>query len=106
WLARILGSGNDIATFAQPLGAWRWIALPVAVLGLVGVLALRRHRPFEPLELGAVILVALAAGPVSWDHYPSWAVVTVVLLADPRWWESRRHVEIAVSATLAAAAWV
>jgi hypothetical protein len=48
-----------------------------------------------PLELGAVILVALLAGPVTWDHYPTWAVLTLVLMADLRWWEGRRRGEIA-----------
>jgi hypothetical protein len=59
------------------------------------VFLVRRRRPLVPLELGAVILVALLAGPVTWDHYPTWGVLTLVLMADLRWWEGRRVGEIA-----------
>ena len=49
-----------------------------------------------PLELGAIILVALLAGPVTWDHYPTWAILTLMLMVDLQWWEHRRAAESAV----------
>src|SRR5262249_52674636 len=35
-------------------------------------------------------------GPVSWDHYPTWAILTLILVADLDWWERRRAAEVAV----------
>ena len=94
WVARVFGSNLNWLSLATDLGAWRFLALPVMVAGLAAVFLLRRGRPFVALELGAVILVALLAGPVTWDHYPTWAVLTLVLMADLRWWEGRRAGEI------------
>jgi len=79
------------------LGAWRFIAFIVMIVGVAAVFVVRRGKPFVPLELGAVILVALLAGPVTWDHYPTWAILTLILAADLQWWEHRRIGEIAVS---------
>jgi hypothetical protein len=31
-----------------------------------------------------VILLALLAGPISWAHYLTWAIIPLMLLADPR----------------------
>ena len=38
--------------------------------------------PLQPLELGAVCLVALLVGPLSWEHYFVWAFVPFVLCFD------------------------
>ena len=68
------------STPASGRGAsWRWV---VAGVGIAAVYFLCRRRSFVPLELGAVLLVALLAGPISWEHYPTWALLSVVLLAD------------------------
>jgi hypothetical protein len=64
------------------------------------VFLLRRHKPFVPLELGAVILVALLAGPVTWDHYPTWAILSIILMVDLRLWEHRRVTELWILAVL------
>jgi alpha-1,2-mannosyltransferase len=95
WVARLFGSNLNWLSLDTDLGAWRFLAFLVMVAGLAAVFLVRRGRPFVPLELGAVILVALLAGPVTWDHYPTWAVLTLVLMADLRWWEGRRVGEIA-----------
>jgi alpha-1,2-mannosyltransferase len=95
WVARLFGSNLNWLSLDTDLGAWRFLAFPVMVAGLAAVFLVRRGRPFVPLELGAVILVALLAGPVTWDHYPTWAVLTLVLMADLRWWEGRRVGEVA-----------
>jgi alpha-1,2-mannosyltransferase len=94
WVARLFGSNLNWLSLDTDLGAWRFLAFLVMVAGVAAVFLLRRGRPFVPLELGAVILVALLAGPVTWDHYPTWAVLTLVLMADLRWWEGRRVGEI------------
>ena len=95
WVARLFGSNLNWLSLDTDLGAWRFLAFLVMAAGLAAVFLVRRRRPLVPLELGAVILVALLAGPVTWDHYPTWAVLTLVLMADLRWWEGRRRGEIA-----------
>jgi alpha-1,2-mannosyltransferase len=94
WVARLFGGNLNWLSLDTDLGAWRFLAFPVMIAGLAAVFYVRRGRAFVPLELGAVILVALLAGPVTWDHYPTWAVLTLVLMADLRWWEGRRAGEI------------
>jgi hypothetical protein len=95
WVARLFGSNLNWLSLDTDLGAWRFLAFLVMAAGLAAVFLVRRRRPLVPLELGAVILVALLAGPVTWDHYPTWAVLTLVLMADLRWWEGRRRGEVA-----------
>jgi hypothetical protein len=97
WVARLFGHNLNWLSLDTDLGAWRFIAFIVMVVGLAAVFLVRRGKPFVPLELGAVILVALLAGPVTWDHYPTWAILTLILAADLQWWEHRRVGEIAVS---------
>ena len=77
----------------------------VVVGGAIFVLwRLRRHAPLVPLELGALILVILVAGPLSWDHYFVWAVIPVVLMADVRYWSAGskgRNTAVALTAAVA-----
>jgi alpha-1,2-mannosyltransferase len=95
WLARLFGTDRDWLSVATGLGAWRVVGWGVTVVGVACVFLLCRRRPFVVLELGAVVLVALLAGPVTWDHYPTWALLSIVLMADLRWWEYRRGIELA-----------
>jgi hypothetical protein len=83
FLHRLLAGGDDIVRTTTSLGGLRYVGI---VGGAVGVLALwwwRRDRPYDPLELGAVVLIALLAAPVSWAHYLSWAILPLMLLAGP-----------------------
>jgi hypothetical protein len=100
WVARLFGSNLNWLNLDADLGAWRFIAFVVMIAGLAAVFLVRRGTPFVPLELGAVILVALLAGPVTWDHYPTWAILTLILVVDLRYWEHRRVGEIAVLGVL------
>jgi alpha-1,2-mannosyltransferase len=94
WNARLFGSNLNWLSLDADLGAWRFLAVLVMLAGIAAVYVVRRHHEFVPLELGAVILVALLAGPITWDHYPTWAVLTLVLMSDLRWWEGRRVGEV------------
>ena len=96
WVARLFGHNLSWLSLDTDLGAWRFIAFIVMVVGVAAVFLVRRGKPYVPLELGAVILVALLAGPVTWDHYPTWAILTLILMVDLQWWEQRRAVETAV----------
>jgi hypothetical protein len=92
-VARIFGRTDDI--IAQlPLGGWRFGAYMVAVAGVAGLWWLRRGKPVEPLDLGVLVLVALLAGPISWDHYLTWSLLVLVLVVDPSRWAGRSWLEI------------
>jgi hypothetical protein len=103
-LARAFGENHDWLSFELTLGWWRWISWIVLVGGVGLVLLVRRGRPYLPLELGAVLLVALLAGPITWDFYLSWALLAVVLMADVRWWDRRPRGETIVLVGMAVAA--
>jgi hypothetical protein len=96
WVARLFGHNLNWLSLDTDLGAWRFLAFLVMVVGIAAVCLARHGKPYVPLELGAVILVALLAGPVTWDHYPTWAILTLILVADLEWWEHRRVAETAV----------
>ena len=48
-------------------------------------------RLLEPLELGIVVLMAVLAGPLSWDHYATWASIPLVLTLDVTRWARPAH---------------
>jgi Glycosyltransferase family 87 len=104
--ARLFTHSNDL--IAQvPLGGWRVISYVVAAAGVGGLWWVRRHHEIEPLDLGVLVLVALLAGPITWDHYTAWSLLVVVLVVDPRRWEGRSWPEIALLAVpLAVALWL
>jgi hypothetical protein len=47
-----------------------------------------RKTPFVVAEFAPLILLALLAGPITWDHYASWAILSLMLVTDPRIWQS------------------
>ena len=94
-LDRMFGGHPDLGA-TLPIGAWHDLAIPIVVGGVFALWRLRRNAPLDPLELGALIVLVLLAGPLSWDHYATWVTLTVVLLADPRRWEGRSRVEVGV----------
>jgi hypothetical protein len=60
------------------------LSLGIAALGVAGLAWRRRGQPMTALECGAVTIVALLAGPITWDHYASWAILVLVPLAGIR----------------------
>jgi len=95
WLARIFTSRDDLLS-DFPLGSWRLVGLAVAVVGVGGLWWLRRTKPLVLLEVGALVLIGLLAGPLTWDHYMAWATIPLVLIADVRNWAGRTQREILV----------
>ena len=91
-LSRLSTGAIDLSTARSP-GAWYLLAYVFWGAALFGLWRLRRGKPFDLLEFGVLILVAVIAGPLSWDHYSTWALVTVVLLADCTRWARVRTVE-------------
>jgi uncharacterized membrane protein len=93
WISRMT-TGGDISAHAL-LGPARFVG-PVLALGVTLALWWRRRPcPVLPLELGALTLVMLVAGPLSWDHYYVWAVLPLVLLVDPSVWRDRPRAQTA-----------
>jgi hypothetical protein len=86
WLARMLSTGHDLLANEPILQQWRALGLLAAAALLAGVWWRRRRDAVVPLELAIVVLVALLAGPLTWDHYASWAVLAIVVLADASRW--------------------
>lgn len=102
WMARLWGHNLDWLDLNAGLGVWRPLA-PVIALGGIAVLWwMRRGEPLVVLEPATLVFFALLAGPISWDHYPTWIILTLMLMADPVWWEGRRRGEIAALGVLLA----
>ena len=54
-----------------------------------------------------LVLVALLAGPITWDHYTAWSLLVVVLIVDVARWGGRSWLEVALlAAPLAVAGWI
>jgi alpha-1,2-mannosyltransferase len=91
-LSRLTTGATDLFISRSP-GAWYLLAYVLWAVALFGLWRLRRGKPLDLLEFGILILVAVAAGPLSWDHYATWALLTVVLMADFTRWTRLRPVE-------------
>jgi len=94
-VARVASTSADFDG-AQGIGAWRHLAVAILAIGAVSLWRIRRHRPIDPLEVGVLLVLGLVAGPLTWDHYASWAALPLVLFADPRRWAGRSRVEAGV----------
>ena len=88
WVGRLVTHTDDLAS-TTVLGPVHYLGIVLAAAGVVALWSTRRTAPFDPLELGVVVLVVLVAGPLSWDHYFVWALLPLVLIVDPRRWRGR-----------------
>ncbi|NJM41049.1 MAG: DUF2029 domain-containing protein [Anaerolineae bacterium] len=74
-LARLTTSSPDLIAYATGLGLWRVATLLIVVGGVIAVWWQRRDQPLTAPEAVMLILVGLLAGPITWNHYLSWALV-------------------------------
>jgi Glycosyltransferase family 87 len=105
-LARLTSTRTD---FFAPGGPGTWYLLAYVLWGvtIVGLWWWRRGSAIDPLELGIVILVVLLAGPLTWDHYATWALIPFVLMCDLDRWRNCRPAEgAALLGTLVTAMWL
>lgn len=81
-LARLFAVDNNLLSFATGIGGWKLVGIAVAAALLVIRCAREHNMQRVSLEgVGVMILCALIAGPLTWDHYIAWAIIPVVLLA-------------------------
>jgi alpha-1,2-mannosyltransferase len=100
WVGRVLAGTDDLAA-RTVLGPIHYLGVVIAAVGTVVLWRIRRRSPLDPLELGALILVILVAGPLSWDHYFVWAAIPVVSMTAARYWRGSgvaRNSSIALTA--------
>ena len=82
FLARLMTVDTQLLSFVTGIGSWKFVGAGVAAMLLLILYRGTDDAPAVKAEdLGAVILLALLAGPLTWDHYLSWAVIPVMLLA-------------------------
>jgi alpha-1,2-mannosyltransferase len=104
--ARLVSPITDLMVRSGP-GAWYLLAYVVWGLGLYGLWRTRRGRALDPLELGVLLLVLLVAGPLTWDHYLTWALLPLTLLCDfTRSLRLRPADRVALGVGLALTAWL
>jgi Glycosyltransferase family 87 len=82
-IERLFTASDNIVDTGIELWTIRFLGYALGVVGMFGLWWWRRQTPFDPLELELVILIALVSGPLSWVHYLSWAVLVLMMLADP-----------------------
>jgi hypothetical protein len=100
WLARLWAPDFDLVADIG-LGQQRFLSLAIALGGIALLRRLTRGRPVDAADLGLMVVVALLAGPLSWDHYTSWAILPVIHLAHRYRWTRRSWLECALLAGLA-----
>jgi hypothetical protein len=84
WLGRLSLPGADPTAFA-PLGSLALLGPILACLLTFAVWIVARCR--DPVGGAALVVLAmLLGGPITWDHYLTWALVPAVLLSDERLW--------------------
>lgn len=93
-LSRLSTGAIDLSTARSP-GFWYLLAYVLWGAALFGLWRHRRGKPLDLMEFGILILIAVIAGPLSWDHYSTYALITVVLMADFTRWKRVKPVEAA-----------
>jgi Glycosyltransferase family 87 len=82
-IGRLFTTSNNIIEPSVELGTIRFLGYAIGIVVALGLWWWRRGAPFDPIELGLMILIALLSGPLTWVQYLSWAVLVLILLADP-----------------------
>jgi alpha-1,2-mannosyltransferase len=105
-LARLTATHVDFTGHTGP-GAWYMVAYVVWGLAIYGLWRWRRGRTVDPMELGILVLVVLFSGPLTWDHYATWALIPFVLVCDIDRWRGLRMIEgAALLAALTTTLWL
>jgi alpha-1,2-mannosyltransferase len=91
WIVRIVWSVVDTQDAEFAAQVLRYLSVAIMIIGAIGLWLITRyqgeHSEMSPLELGALVPLAILAGPVTWDHYITWTIVLIVQLLDSTLWE-------------------
>lgn len=89
WVARLSAPDTDLNQLTAGLGALRWLGPALALAGTAWLARAPRAVALPQPAIGLLVLVALLAGPLTWDHYASWSIVSLAGLADRRLWQEQ-----------------
>lgn len=81
FFARLVSLSPNLLRFDVGIGMWKMAAASVAAVLLLCAWRTTRQRDIAVDKAALMIVVALLAGPLTWDHYLSWAVIPVMLFA-------------------------
>jgi hypothetical protein len=88
WLARLASPTTDLNVFNTGIAEFRLLSPALSLAGVGAFCWLNRGRDDHPMTLPLLVVVALLAGPITWDHYASWAILALPAFADPNQWMS------------------
>jgi hypothetical protein len=77
-LARLFVPSPLLISYATGLGMWRVVALFIVACGMLVLWWKQHQQPLEATEAATLILIGLLAGPITWNHYLSWALILLV----------------------------
>jgi hypothetical protein len=89
WFARIFSPDTDLMSYMHGLGGLSLLGLALALGGTVLFYWKTRSEEITLGHLGLLVLLALIAGPITWDHYVTWAILPGMLLVNEFIWS--RH---------------
>lgn len=81
FLARLTTPDTLLLSFSVSIGAWKIVGAAVAALLLLMLHHVTRRTTMQAMDFSAIIMLALLAGPLTWDHYLSWAIIPVIVLS-------------------------
>jgi Glycosyltransferase family 87 len=97
WLARIFLAETNFLVYSNGIGIFRILSIPLAGGLMLALWVGLRKRALNYFELGLLIIICLLIGPITWDHYTAWAIITIVGVADAKlWtaWQGKQRLEL------------
>jgi hypothetical protein len=81
FLARLFAPASVQPSFAVGIGIWKIVGAGIVLLLLLVLYRTTHDALLRAEDVAVVILLALLAGPLTWDHYIAWAIIPVMLLS-------------------------
>lgn len=92
--------------FSIPIDTLRLLPPLIALGGILCVYLQRRHQPFHVADGGLLIIAGLLAGPITWVHYTSWAIISCVSVLDSRLWRNVHGRQVWIVSGLLLLGWI
>lgn len=84
WLSRLLTGSTNLLSFSNDLGYFRLLSPILVCAILAGLWYLKPDDSSRDLEFAILILAALVAAPLTWDHYTCWTIIPLILIIGRR----------------------